>query len=55
MPRPKLEFYINGALVDDKRPVAAGMARSIMVKAVPDEGLPNFSPDDTNFHCEVKL
>ncbi|MEZ4906005.1 MAG: gliding motility protein GldM [Spirosomataceae bacterium] len=49
VPRPKLEFYINGALVDDKRPVAAGMARSIMVKAVPDEGFANFSPDDANF------
>lgn len=49
VPRPRLEYYINGALVDDKRPIAAGMARSIMVKAVPDEGFANFSPDDANF------
>ena len=52
VPRPRLEFYINGAVVDDKRPVAASMARSISVKAIPDEGFANFSPEDANFRVE---
>lgn len=52
VPRPRLEFYINGTIVDDKRPVAASMARSISVKAIPDEGFANFSPEDANFRVE---
>ncbi|WP_273214955.1 gliding motility protein GldM [Runella zeae] len=49
VPRPRLEYYINGALADDKRGVPANMARSVMVKAVADESLVNYSPEDANF------
>jgi gliding motility-associated protein GldM len=49
VPRPRLEFYINGALVDDKRGVTASMARSVSVKAIADESFSNFSPDDAQF------
>lgn len=49
VPRPRLEYYINGALVDDKRPISASMARNISVKAIADESLINYSPEDANF------
>ncbi|MFN4145825.1 MAG: gliding motility protein GldM [Runella sp.] len=49
VPRPRLEYSINGALVDDKRGVQATMARSISVRAIADESLVNYSPEDANY------
>lgn len=49
VPRPKLQFYINGAAVDERRGVAASMARSIRVDAEADPSFKAFSPEDANF------
>jgi len=49
VPRPRIEFSVNGALLDDKRGVQASMARNISVKAIPDESLVNYSPEDANY------
>ena len=49
VPRPTLEYYINGALADERRGVQASMARSIRVDAVADPSFKAFSPDDASF------
>ena len=56
VPRPRLEYYINGQLVNDRTGVQASMARSIMVKAVAEENFANYSPDDARFQvAEIQV
>ena len=49
VPKPTLEFYAGGTLVDEKRGVSASQVRSINVKAVADESFRNFLPEDANY------
>jgi gliding motility-associated protein GldM len=49
VPRPSLEYYINGAVADERRGVQASMARNIRVDAVADPSFKAFSPEDANF------
>ncbi len=49
VPKPTIEFYAGGTLVDEKRGVPAAQVRSINVKAVADESFRNFNPEDANY------
>lgn len=49
VPRPSLEYYINGALADERKGVQASMARNIRVDAVADPSFKAFSPEDASF------
>lgn len=49
VPKPTLVYKINGQQIDERTGVAASMARSISIDAVPDESFRNYSPEDANF------
>ena len=55
VPRPRLEYYINGQLADEKRGVGASMTRSIEIRAVADESFSSVAPDDANFRVSEAL
>ncbi|WP_266367547.1 type IX secretion system motor protein PorM/GldM [Tellurirhabdus rosea] len=49
VPRPTLQYYAGGSLVDERRGMSASAVRSIRVQAVADESFKNYSPEDANF------
>ncbi len=55
VPRPRLEYYINGQLADEKRGVSASMARSIDIRAIADESFSSVAPRDANFRVSEAI
>ncbi|TAH16154.1 MAG: gliding motility protein GldM, partial [Runella slithyformis] len=49
VPKPRLEYSINGQVVNERTGAQASMARSISVKAIAEENFANYSPEDARF------
>ncbi len=49
VPRPTLQYFAGGSVVDEKRGMPASSVRSIRVQANPDESFKNFLPEDANY------
>lgn len=49
VPKPTLEFYAGGSIVDEKRGAPASAVRNIRVRAIADESFRNFLPEDANY------
>jgi gliding motility-associated protein GldM len=49
VPKPRLEYSINGQVVNERTGAQASMARSISIRAIAEENFANYSPEDAKF------